>query len=518
MMAGQLRESPNRLAIPSSSALGRWFLSLLPVLLAAVVYRSLVNAYFSSDDFLNLFYIVNKSPAEYLLRFHGGHLLLTRNAIFYLSYHLFGPYPEYFLATVLFTHLLNVFLLFRLTERLTNDAVAAAFAATLWGVCPVHTGTLGWYSVYGQVLVATILLVILNQAARAATGDAALSRRTIVTWPLLLLAASTSFGIGIGATLVAPAVLFLLLPPSRQQQRACIALCITAVVVPLLYRLILWFDEAYFGPSGEAFVAAVMFERGATASWHQLLMVGYLAGYGLSSLLFGFFASVGKFYEPATWVASATFVLAAVIAAVRGNRATLRQLLAFTLLSFGCYAIIAVGRSQFFEADKIAAGSAQARYHYVASLPFAVMLGIIAAQGCRSLGLRSGAQLRLLAGWLLVLGVSYRLAAPFIDLFPNARNETLLVLANIRRQVAAVPAGDVVYIPNQPFRAIGTLYVLNQVAFPGWAAVFCIYSPSNVLYDRRVFFVVKDPLVAAVAKKGRRTADLIVHEDQVSSE
>jgi hypothetical protein len=503
----------------SPRGLGRVLLSALPVLLAAFVYRSLVNVYFSGDDFLNLFYIVNENPAEYILRFHGGHLLLTRNAIFYLSYHLFGPRPEYFLATVFLTHLVNVWLLFRLVERLTASGVAAAFAATLWGVCPMQSGTLGWYAVYGQVLVASILLVILNGAARAASGtDGPLRRSSALAWPLLLLVASTCFGVGIGVTLVAPVVLFLLLPPSRRRARTCIALCITAAAIPLIYRVALWFDESYFGRTWESYVAVVTFQGAGGVSWHQVEMVAYLAGYGLGGLVFGFLGHAGKFDAPGVWIASAVFLLAAAVAAVRGGPRLRRQLAACALVALGCYAIIAAGRAQYFGDDALAAGAAQPRYHYVASLAYAVMLGLIAALICRSLRLRSGTRLALFAGWMIFLGWSYHRVAPFIDLFPSARRETQAVLYGVRNQVARVPAGADVYIANRPFGSIGTLYFANQAAFPGWAAVFTIFFSSNVVDGRRVHFAVKDPAVVAAAAQGRRTASVIVLADQPTTQ
>ena len=57
----------------------------VPVLLAlgltALVYHPLLYNYFWSDDFLNLYHIVNISLPEYLLTPHGGHMLVTRNAM-----------------------------------------------------------------------------------------------------------------------------------------------------------------------------------------------------------------------------------------------------------------------------------------------------------------------------------------------------------------------------------------------------------------------------------------------------
>lgn len=499
----------------SPGAVGRAILALLPVVLSAAVYRPLLDVYFNADDFLNLFYIVNKPPAEYLLRPHGGHLLLTRNALFYLFFQVFGPQPQPYFWAVWLTHLLNVALLFQLIRRLSGSVHAASFAAVVWGVCPVHTGTLGWYSVYGQVLVATILLVILNRAAGIATGTRTLTRATMVTWPLLLFLASTCFGVGIGITVVAPLAVFLLLPRSPLRTKTCLGLCAMAIAMPIVYRATLWLFDWAFGPSGEGLAAAVMLQN-ARVSWNQLMMTGFLFSYGLTSLLLGFFLQVGKFPVTAAWIATAMFTAAVTITFVRTSASARRQLLALTLLALSCYAIIALGRSPFFQAANLTTAAAQPRYHYVAPLILAVMLGMVVADWCRWLRLRSTARSGLLLIWIALAAASFRQARPFIDPFLRARNETSIVLSTVRSQVAAAPPGADVYIPNRPFRSIGPMVVLNQVGFPGWAAVYTIFFPTNVVDGRHIYFVVEDSTVVGVARKGRRTADLIVLAGEAS--
>ena len=47
----------------------------------AAVYLPLTQNYFHTDDFLNLYQILNEPLPTYLLTPHGGHVLLTRNAL-----------------------------------------------------------------------------------------------------------------------------------------------------------------------------------------------------------------------------------------------------------------------------------------------------------------------------------------------------------------------------------------------------------------------------------------------------
>ncbi len=156
-----------RLRGASRAAAEEWLLLLLPLAFSAFVYRRLTHVYFFADDFLNLFRIVNDDLVQYLLLPHGGHLLATRNALFFAFYWAFGMRAEYWFWVVLITHLVNVYLLFRTIRWLTGSARLAAFGAALWGTCPVQVGALGWYSVYGQVVVGSILLLLLCRAARA---------------------------------------------------------------------------------------------------------------------------------------------------------------------------------------------------------------------------------------------------------------------------------------------------------------------------------------------------------------
>jgi len=46
--------------------------------------------------------------------------------------------------------------------------------------------------------------------------------------------------------------------------------------------------------------------------------------------------------------------------------------------------------------------------------------------------------------------------------------------------------------------------------FPGWAGVFTLFFPSNVVDGRRVDFVVADPTVIEAHRSGKRTAGLLV--------
>src|SRR5262245_19190971 len=188
-------------ATPPATRLGRAAIDvawLLPAIaMAALTYYPITRNFFFADDFLNLFNIRNDPALTYLVTPNGGHMLLTRNAVFYLTFQLFGASPEGYYWTSFLTHLLNVGLLYRLERLATGDAPLASFGAALWGTSPLNEGTLGWYAVLGQVLVATALLVILGQVHRLSAAHRPPSRAMRCGWYVLALIAATSFGTGI---------------------------------------------------------------------------------------------------------------------------------------------------------------------------------------------------------------------------------------------------------------------------------------------------------------------------------
>jgi hypothetical protein len=72
-----------------------------------------------------------------------------------------------------------------------------------------------------------------------------------------------------------------------------------------------------------------------------------------------------------------------------------------------------------------------------------------------------------------------------------------------------------VYIPNKLFLSVGPMIAADPVTFPGWAAIFTIFFPSNVVDGKRVHFIVNHPEAVAAAMRGRRTAELVIGPDQV---
>lgn len=468
----------------------------LPALVfSAVVYFPVTQNYFYLDDFLNLYHIVNDSLVQYVVRENGGHILLTRNSLFYLTFLLAGPHPELFYWSAFVTHLLNVFLLYLVIARLTGRQGLASFGAAFWGISPLNEGALGWYSVYGHAVVGTAVLIILAQATRCVTTRQAPSRRVRRVWYMLALAAATSFGTGVGIAMVLPFVLFLLLYPIERRP----PLLSLVVAVPAVY---IGLTRLYEYTSGTEAPARSIVSGVFSSLPAVLTMFARVTGFGLARGLTGFVLPTPE--PPTGWYVTLVLVSAvAVVAALLSSPPVRRQLAACALLVAGAYGIISVGRGALMEIAPDALIQALTRYHYVAPIALMVMLCLVLAQLGRRLDRRVG--FVALVAWYVVAGVSYARSDFVIEQHQLERDQTREILASIRSAIDAQPPNSTVRIKNAPFPPFPL-----QSFVPGWAAAFTIFYPDNVVDGRRIEFVESARYIIAAHQHGRRIGRVLV--------
>ena len=468
------------------------------------MYFPITRNYFFWDDFLYLYRIANGSLTKFLLDMHGGHLLMTRNAVFLLFYEIFGTHAAGYFWLVLLTHLLNVFLLFRIIRALTGSAHLACFGSALWGVLPVQEGTLGWYSVYGHVLATTFTLAVLLALVRTSLGDRPHPLAPLL-WVVLLVAAATSFGVGIGVACAMPFAAALLLPWSRRNAGIVAVLGALAVATPFLYFGLQRLYVALYGGLEPSFWLVAGLEQ-----WHKhVLMMLDLLAYGVFSTVTGVFHPIA-FPGVAAYTLVALCVLAAVAVAARGSWTLRRRLLACLVLCAAAYAVIAAGRGMFSRSGSVR------RYHYLSTAGLVIALCLVLGE----IADRWPAARRMRTALLLVwIGAS--LAAHFVAARPlvhyaGARRETNYVLDQVRKAARSAPAGADVYIENRQFASAGDLFANREGDFPGWAAIFSIYFPSDAVEGRTVRFVEPDPVVIESNRSHRRMARLLVSPEDVS--
>lgn len=478
----------------------------VPLIFAALVYYPITGNYFWGDDFVNLYLMRNLPGPDYILRPRGDHLLITSNLAFYLTAGAFGHHPAPYFWIVLATHLANVLLLFWLIRGLTNSRLIACFGATLWGLSPAHAATLGWYSVYGHVLVGTFLLLLLHGLAgrRSASSPHPL---TPFLWAILVMAAATSFGVGIGVAMVMPVAAVLIVRDGTARWRAFVSFLIVAVAVLVLYSVL---HQQYVNPrrqlvdlSSSLSSIRLFWDRGFELTWR-------IVRFGVSSLVLG---PLSRGMNPTARTIAAVSVAAVIAAGLADAPWQRRRIgLVVLLVSLACYGIVAAGRGAFFEPGQD--GLAQAgRYQYAGQIGLTIALCLALTSLARRLSLHPALGRGLFLVWLIFLAGSNLWLGAGIRDYPATRRETASALRSIQQAIDAATPGSNVIIPNRPLRTVG-LVGRAQWLLPGWAALFVVFYPDNIVTGKHVYFTMTDARALRAAKDGRRSATLIVSPDQ----
>ncbi len=486
------------------SLLRTWMWAGLAVTAAAIAYYPIVGHYFYGDDFSNLYRMRNEPLLEYILKPQGGHLFVTSYSIFYLSDLLFGLNPQPYFARVLALHLVNTILLFAVLRRVTGSDLAACVGATLWGVCPTHEGTLGWYSVFGQAIVGTVVLWLLYDLAGVEqNGMPGWGMR--VRWVILLLVSATSFGTGLAVGLVFPLLVWLTLPRVRERRAIVGLFAGVALFIPVLYVSL---HRLYQGPPIGLEIPHEIGIHHLVERFGSLLVTMTLRGaaYGIATTLVSTLHPTVRFPSPLADAVVAVFLIACILSFSTGTHRTRRYLLVALVVMLASYAMVVAGRVGF---DAAQPGLIYTnRYHYVASIGVPLAVALILCEAGRRVRVRSRWMQALLCLWVIaVVAARLRNGDP-PDPTQVARQQTFGVLRSIQAAIETTPSGEDVYIPNGDFAAMGP-FSKAHIVFPGWAGVFVIYYPDNVVDGRNVYFIEPEYRVVRLANLGRRTAGLL---------
>jgi len=487
-----------------------WWIAV-PLVLSAVATFPIARNFFFGDDLLNLYLIVNRPLGQTLLAPYGGHELFVRNGVMALLYAVFGPAPAAYYWNAVLTHLANVVLLAILIRQLTDSERLACFGAALWGTAPVIEGTIGWYAVCGHALATTCLLIVLIRLVQAGRRGT-VSALELAVWAVLLWAASTSFGVGLAFVLVLPVMAWLLLPAAPLRPRIVVFLSAAAVLVAVFYVAAQRVAAAWYGVSPETPALAVVVRK----AFGVLDIVANQLAFGTDQLVLG---SAARFVVE-SWTgaaaAAAPIGLLVVAAMWKAGSADRRAMLAFLALSLVTYGIIAAGRVPFYPQFKHLLVRSD-RYHYAAPLALAVVLCLALAQ-VRAQSLTAPLRTAALGASLVAVIIALATLRTPVSNHEFARDLTVVALASMDEVIDGAPPGEDVYIANQVFRGVGPMVVHVPLNFPGWAALFTVYYPSNVVQGRRVFFVEPDDKVRAAAADGLRSATLLVSPDDVPAD
>lgn len=494
-----VRNGSGRFA-PAPSAFRDRYFALLPVGLALLAYYPITANYFHGDDYLYLYRIVNDSFFRYLTKPLGGHLLIARNAVFFLCFKLFGTWAPGYFWLALLTHLLNVWLLFHAISAFTDSRRLACGAAALWGVAPMHEASLGWYSVYGHVMAGSVVCALLYLAARWERREVS-GWHGAIAWGAILLVGATSFGVGLGVAIVAPLATALLVRPLQQRRRLVLASLVVAVALPFLY-----FGSYALHTGGGQNPTLLIVESGLEQIPRLLGFLVRLIAVAVTNLLSGPF---GKLWpNPAPYAFAIAAGTVAVLGLAKGDTVSRGRILGCVLLSFACYGTVALGlaaRTMFFGLVDTDAP----RYQYAGSVGLTVALCVAGRAAWRRpiSPLAANLFLGVLLAWVVASATVF--AVP-VDHHDRSRHGAEVAISAIKDQIARTPPQHDVYITNRLFPPIGMLMLQATELFPGWAGLFVAYFPDNVVDGKRVFFVTDDQKALAAAAGGKRTAGLLI--------
>lgn len=475
---------------------------LVPLAAAAAAWRPLLDAYFHSDDFIHLYDLVTLPPAAFLTQVWAGHLYIVRNSVFIALFQLFGPNPGPWFATVLATHLINVLLLQRVLQHLTGDTLLAGAGATLWGTCPFLQGTLGWYAVYGQVLLTTVVLLLTGSLVGHITGGRTLSTGRALVWGMAVVIGGACFGSGLGIAIAFPLATVLALPRDQRSGRALAVLAGASFLILAVYAL-----TRQYGSGFEARARELTSPTTALMALPSVItMTAQLMGFGAYALGVG---TLAPDVPPTGWLMGLAVAAAGALAItgwIVADPPMRRAQLALWLLLASVYATTAAGRAAVIEAlgSPVLRAALWPRYQYLALallvLALSAALRAIQSRSAEARGAVRGAAGVWAAFRLLLLVVR----PPSIDLHANDRTATATALATIRRTVAATPPGAVARIANRPLPTETIPWL-----FPGWAALFVIHFPDDIVDGRPVRFLVSEEDWARIQARGGRIASLV---------
>ena len=467
---------------------------VLPVLVIAalIVHARVVGATFTGDDFRHLFESEALPFGRFLLRTNAGHFMAVHNVLFVLLHHAVHLYAVPYYALELVTHLVNVALFYKLLRRIGCSLELSTVVAFLWGIAPVHQGTMRWFSVYQAVLTTTTTLVAMLELARAIENRRPMRTKEIVVATLALWTGAATVGGGTVIALLFPIAAWLTLPKAAAPARTAAIFAPVALIGFVVPRLVADTTPALVPAIAPLLGALLAYGAGALAAGPALTVTE--SGVGLLGKM--------SLEVPIAVGAVIGLALAAVVIVgfVRGNAEQRLFIVGMFVFAGAQYGAVAVARSWFAYTHPIAWLATRDRYHYSQGL--LMMLGIAAS--VRYLPFPTFTRSRTLR-WLMPAGAALVVLDAATAHFGDAngegasRNFMASLSVAIRNAARRLPQGADLYLFNEDFNpvAIDVAMGMQRWQFPGIGGYWAIdYGPAP-FEGHRVRFVERNQTAVA---------------------
>ncbi len=490
---------------------------MLIISLAAVliVNYQLLFSFFFADDFLIFYQISNWNPLEFIFSNIGGHLYIFRNLIFYCMFKLFGLNSVVYFSTVLLTHMSSAYLLYKIIHLVTDKPSLAAAGMMIWGICPVNNGALGWYAVYGHVLVGFFFLLCLYDLLRIEKEKILFSMSLVIRWSIYFFLMATSFGNGLALVCLSPMAIAIILWKNDQKWKMAASMLPVIAVILLLF---IFKNSLYYYFSEEIHTIKTV-DASVALSHYKIIFEWFIrmctySIYCLAAFPMLFFFSTTEYPAAAIFISIPVVILFIVL--FLRTKEYRRHYAALSLFFLGLTGLTAYGRAPLYQIFNvpISMASLTPRYFYVVLMIVVIMLTLMADE---LLDIFPKIKKIVIPVVFIVIGISIY---PSINLaqkinLPNIKvHEKKLyfdTITDIEKTIRAYPEGSFVFIEN---KMNDHFFIIrsSDTDFPGKAAVFSIQYPNNTVEGRRVYFVEKDCRVADknIKKKRWRISSLMV--------
>jgi hypothetical protein len=478
---------------------------LLVVALLATIgcWGSIVRNFFVQDDFLHLYDAATLPAGQFLIQLWSGHLDVASNALLLAALHVFGPTPTPLFWIVLATHLAVVCQLYCTIRAWTGDFLLSGLGAVVWGTCPILGATLGFYSVYGQVLATLFILTVLADFGEIVTSAGQPSLGRALYWGILLAAGAASFGSGLALAMVFPACATLMVPLSLRSAK-----WLTVSTVPIVAVLAFYLVVSSRSPH-QALSVPVALAMVLDSTSHVLVLAARLLVAGVSQLVFG--VPAGRTTTVGALGAASFVLMAWWLSDVRSKR----HLLGFLGLLGAAYGATAAARAPLHSIVGAPLEGIAALPHYqylpTALLTVLIMVTVTSLQG-RTAASRTARGMCLF--WLVARLAVVLLHPPAVDHHETARAKTEEMMQEIRTIAQSAPAGARITIANRPFAPVLLASVVGgrlgvPTTFPGWAGAFVVFSPDGTIDGHAVRFIVSEAEWTQAQFRGGRIAELV---------
>lgn len=505
---------------------------LFTLTLTIIVNYQILSNYFFQDDFIELYQISNWNFLEFLFSStFGGHLYVFRNFVYFLTFKLFGMHAFAYFSIVLLTHVFNAYLLYKLIYVLTGKSSYAAIGSTIWGICPVNYGTIGWYAAYGHVLVGSLILLFLYDLLKTIKREEVLSFSLSLRWSTYCLLMASSYGFGLVAACLAPILIVIIFWEKHEKTKIALSMLPVILLILLLY---FFKDSIYHFLSGEMNRwPPVGFKLD---NYKNILTMSYrMCAYGIYCiaafpLLFVF---PPESYPIAAFVISIPILLLAIYLCVFSKKNT-RYYFGFGLLLSGLIAIVSYGRAPFSHLplfhDFYYPISTTPHFLYVVLMITTLILSLMASELADRFYNKS--KIFIYIAFTLILVSVYPsikfapeigvIGMPHKKKFIDDRKVISKIADTIEESIQNSPEGAPVYIDNtfqDELSIIFLGFLLDETSFPGKAAIFSLLYPENSVDGKKIYFVEGDCSVAEknIMKRKWRISSLLISACAINS-